>query len=93
MQVSNADSLVQEWRLAAQARSSLAVLAAAILILLNAVLHFDVYGNRNYRQDEIVIVHPSRIFNYSELVRSLAGDIHPPRLAINGDRLDQGVRN
>ncbi len=78
MQVSNAGSPVQEWRLSAQARTSLAILAAAFLILLNAVLHFNVYGNRNYRQDEIYIVHPARIFDFSQLVRSLAGDIHPP---------------
>ena len=58
--------------------SSLATLMAAGLILLNALLHASVYGNRNYREDEILIVHMSITFSPAELVRYTATDIHPP---------------
>ncbi len=63
----------------AQNHASLAIIAAACLILLNALLHASVNGNRNYREDEVVIVHESTIFYATELVQYLAsGAIHPP---------------
>ena len=65
-------------RPSARAQASLAILAAACLIWLNALLHASVYGVRNYREDEVVVVHISNLFGPSELVQSMATDTHPP---------------
>ncbi len=78
METSNSTPLRPDSRLSAQASASLAILAAACLILLNALLHASVYGNRNYREDEVVIVHMSVLFSPSELAQYTAADIHPP---------------
>ncbi len=60
-------------------KQALATLAASILILVNALLHAHVYGNRNFRQDEAIVVHQALHFSTTELVRYLGTfDTHPP---------------
>lgn len=54
------------------------ILAATVLILLNAVLHTQVYAQRNYREDEINTIHAARIKSPPEIVQWMAGDVHPP---------------
>ena len=61
-----------------RALSNLAIIAAAGLILFNALLHASVYGIRNYREDEVVVVHPAILFSPPEFLRSAASDSHPP---------------
>ena len=53
-------------------------LAIALLILLNTVLHSQVYARRNYREDEINTVHAALIKTPPEIVQWMAGDVHPP---------------
>ncbi len=79
LRASNHTPLILGSRLSAQAISSLTLFAAAGLILLNALLHASVYGNRNYREDEIFVVHEALVFSPPELVRFLGTfNIHPP---------------
>ena len=60
-------------------KQSLAILAAAFLILVNALLHAYVYGNRNFREDEVIVVHESLHLSTTEIVRYLGtSNIHPP---------------
>lgn len=53
-------------------------LAIALLMLLNAILHTQVYAGRNYREDEINSIHAALIKSPPEIVRWMAGDVHPP---------------
>ncbi len=53
-------------------------LAIALLVLLNTVLHTQVFSRRNYREDEINTVHAALIKTPPEIVRWMAGDVHPP---------------
>lgn len=57
---------------------SASILIATLLILLNTVIHTKVYGNRNYREDEINSIHAALIKSPSEIVQWMAGDVHPP---------------
>jgi len=60
-------------------KRSLAILMASCLIMVNALLHAHVYGNRNFREDEVFIVHEALHFSTAELVRYLGTfNIHPP---------------
>ncbi|MCY3778755.1 MAG: glycosyltransferase family 39 protein [Chloroflexi bacterium] len=65
-------------RLSTQSAKNAAIMAATCLILINVLLHAQVYDNRNYREDEIVVVHLSLLFSPSKLVQYLAADTHPP---------------
>ena len=56
----------------------LAVLAAASLILIVALLHAQVYGNRNFRQDEVFVTRLSSLYSWSSLVVDTANDPGPP---------------
>ena len=53
-------------------------IAIAILVLVNTVLHTQVYAQRNYREDEINSVHAALIKTPPEIVQWMAGDVHPP---------------
>ena len=53
-------------------------LAIALLMLLITVLHTQVYAGRNYREDEINSIHAALIKSPPEIVRWMAGDVHPP---------------
>ena len=53
-------------------------MAAAILILGNTLLHAHVYGNRNYREDEINTIHAAQTLTAQQIVLWLASDVHPP---------------
>lgn len=59
----------------AEAASALAI---ALLMLLITVLHTQVYAGRNYREDEINSIHAALIKSPPEIVRWMAGDVHPP---------------
>ena len=61
------------------------VLAGACLILLIAILHTRVYDQRNYREDEINTVHAALMMNPSQIVRWMAGDVHPPGWRLAAD--------
>lgn len=63
---------------AAQRSASLAILAAACLILLNALLHASVYGNRNYRDDELYVLRLFSLHSYSALVQETVTDTELP---------------
>lgn len=47
-------------------------------ILLISFLHFDVYGGRNYREDEINSIHGAFTKNPIEIVKWMSTDLHPP---------------
>ena len=70
------------WRplagLSARSNSSLTILAAVCLVLLNTFLHAQVYGNRNYREDEVVVVHEAVIWPVQSVVQSISYNNHPP---------------
>ncbi len=53
-------------------------LAITLLMLLITVLHTQVYAQRNYREDEINTIHAALIKSPPEIVRWMAGDVHPP---------------
>ena len=53
-------------------------IAFAILVLVNTILHTQVYAQRNYREDEINSVHAALIKTPPEIVQWMAGDVHPP---------------
>lgn len=59
-------------------QQSLAIVAASLLILVNTLLHTHVYGNRNYREDEINTIHAARTLTPRQIVLWLASDVHPP---------------
>ncbi len=59
-------------------KRALAVLAASFLILANALLHAHVYGNRNYREDEIFVTRMSSLYSWSSLVLDTADDPEVP---------------
>ena len=59
-------------------RISAGILLLALFILLITVLHARVYGNRNYREDEINSIHAALIMSPAEIVAWMAGDVHPP---------------
>ena len=59
-------------------KHSLAILAAAFLILLIALLHAHVYGNRNYRHDEVFVTRLFSLYSWSSLVLDTADDPGPP---------------
>ena len=59
-------------------RLALAILAASLLILGNTLLHTYVYGNRNYREDEINTVHAAQTLTAQQIVLWVASDVHPP---------------
>lgn len=59
-------------------KRSLTIVLASFLILANALLHTQVYGNRNYRQDEIFVTRLSSIYSMSSLVLDAADDPEPP---------------
>ena len=63
---------------AARRHKSLAIIAAAALVLLNTLLHAQIYGVRDYREDEIVVLHISNLFTPTELAQHMASDTHPP---------------
>ena len=50
----------------------------ALFILLITVMHTSVYGNRNYREDEINSIHAALIMTPAGIVEWMAGDVHPP---------------
>lgn len=50
----------------------------ALVLLLITVVHTRVYGNRNYREDEINSIHAAIIKSPAEIVEWMAGDVHPP---------------
>ena len=54
------------------------IMLAALLILLISLLHAQVYGQRNYREDEINTVHAALRMTPAEITRWMAGDVHPP---------------
>jgi hypothetical protein len=53
-------------------------LTVTVLIMIIMLLHTNVYGGRNYREDEINSVHASFIKTPSEIVTWMATDVHPP---------------
>lgn len=59
-------------------KRSLTILAAALLILGNTLLHTQVYGNRNYREDEINTIRAALTLTPQQIVLWLASDVHPP---------------
>lgn len=59
-------------------KQSLAIIAASLLILGNTLLHAQVYGNRNYREDEINTIHVAETLTARQIVLWLASDVHPP---------------
>ena len=59
-------------------KQSLAILVSACLILVNTLLHVHVYGNRNYRGDEILTIHAAETMTPQQIVLWLATDVHPP---------------
>ncbi len=61
-------------RFAESNKQSLAILAAAVLILGNTLLHAHVYGNRNYREDEVFVTRLSSLYSWSSLVLDAADD-------------------
>lgn len=61
-----------------QLHTALYILAVTALILVIMLLHTDVYGGRNYREDEINSVHAAMIKTPSEIVQWMATDVHPP---------------
>lgn len=65
-------------RFAESNQQSLAILAASLLILVNTLLHAHVYGNRNYREDEINTIHAAETLTPRQIVLWLASDVHPP---------------
>ena len=65
-------------RFAESNQQSLAILAASLLILVNTLLHTHVYGQRNYREDEINTIHAAETLTAREIVMWLASDVHPP---------------
>ncbi len=66
-------------RFAESNKQSFAILAASLLVLVNTLLHTHVYGQRNYREDEVRVVHESLRLSTTELVRYLGtANIHPP---------------
>ncbi len=54
------------------------VLAMALLALFITVLHTQLYGQRNYREDEINSIHAALNKSPPEIVQWMAGDVHPP---------------
>ncbi len=64
--------------LAESNKQSLAILAATLLILGNTLLHTQVYGNRNYRTDEIATIHPAGKLTPQQITWWIAGTVHPP---------------
>ena len=59
-------------------KQPLAILAASLLVLVNTLLHTHVYGNRNYREDEINTIHAAETLTPRQIVLWLASDVHPP---------------
>ena len=59
-------------------KRALAILAAALLILGNTLLHTHVYGNRNYREDEIATIHTAGRLSPQKITRWIADTAHPP---------------
>ena len=53
-------------------KQPLAILAASLMVLVNTLLHAHVYGNRNFRQDEIFVTRLSSIYSMSSLVLDTA---------------------
>ena len=65
--------------------SSVSILLAAILVLLITLVQTSVYGQRNYREDEINSIHAALIKSPSEIVEWMAGDVHPPGWRLAAD--------
>ena len=65
--------------------SSISILVAASLILLITLVQTSVYGQRNYREDEINSIHAALIKSPSEIVEWMAGDVHPPGWRLAAD--------
>ena len=59
-------------------KRALAILLASLLVLANSLLHAHVYGNRNYREDEINTIHVAQTLTAQEIALWLASDVHPP---------------
>ena len=59
-------------------RQPLGILLATLLLLLNTLLHAHVYGNRNFREDEISTVHTATTLTPQQITQWLATDVHPP---------------
>ena len=60
-------------------KRAMAILLAALLVLCNMFLHTYVYGTRNYREDEVVVVHEALQLTAVEQLRHLgSANIHPP---------------
>lgn len=57
---------------------ALVILAAAFLILGNTLLHTSVYGNRNFREDEIVTIHAAGRLSSQQIAWWVATTVHPP---------------
>ena len=51
---------------------------AVLLILAIVFLHLQVYGGRDYREDEVNTIHAARIKSPAEIVQWMADDVHPP---------------
>ena len=72
-------------RLAPSYKRARVIFAAALLILGITLLHAQVYGNRNYREDEINSVHAATVLTPRQITHWLASDVHPPGWRILAD--------
>ena len=66
-------------------KGGIVILAAACLILAITLLQAHVYGERDYRQDEIYVLRLAQKYDSAGVAQSTAFDMHPPgwRLLVN----------